>query len=401
MMKKQRLILLSLVAGLCLAVLLFQFGRIYQQKQFGDSPALSARVLRTVRAPQPEYDENALVYTHFTDNAFVDFVVDEEQDTLYILCYDKKASFLGQTYTHRARADHSFTLSAQAGKLFALPGDQEELQPLKWALISADADQAPYKAVSDPFSFAGDSYRLALKTGTDSAPSTFGSFTGTDSAPSTFGSFTDTDSAPSTFGSFTYKKVPDGVAITKCTDLESTRITVPGEIDGQPVISIEEVAFYQLTQVREIDLPDTLKHLGSAAFYRCYALQTVTLPPSLETMGSNPFFRCSSLQEIAVKPDSPFFSAKDGVLYNKDQTALLAYPEGKASPYSLPETVTTLGGDCFGYQPACDKIYMNGQVHTGLNQMYTAFPDRVTFFVKADSPAAQYAAQNQLSYKIY
>ena len=44
---------------------------------------------------------------------------------------------------------------------------------------------------------------------------------------------------------------------------------------------------------------------------------------------------------------NPNYSSKKGVLYNKDKSALICYPEGKAGPFSIPESVTTIEKHAF------------------------------------------------------
>lgn len=54
------------------------------------------------------------------------------------------------------------------------------------------------------------------------------------------------------------------------------------------------------------------------------------------------------LVEIDVDPDSPYLSAEDGVLFNKDKTRLVKYPAArKASSYTVPESVQTINDNAF------------------------------------------------------
>jgi hypothetical protein len=42
-----------------------------------------------------------------------------------------------------------------------------------------------------------------------------------------------------------------------------------------------------------------------------------------------------------------FYSSVDGVLFNKSQTTLIVYPRGKGGAYTIPNSVTSLGGSAF------------------------------------------------------
>ena len=54
----------------------------------------------------------------------------------------------------------------------------------------------------------------------------------------------------------------------------------------------------------------------------------------------NVFYLC---EEYIVSKDNPYYSVEDGVLFNKDKTMLLNYPQGKTDKsYRIPETVKEL-----------------------------------------------------------
>jgi hypothetical protein len=46
---------------------------------------------------------------------------------------------------------------------------------------------------------------------------------------------------------------------------------------------------------------------------------------------------------IDVSVDNPNYSSVDGVLFNKDQTTLMQYPQGKSGAYAIPDSVTRIG----------------------------------------------------------
>ena len=89
-------------------------------------------------------------------------------------------------------------------------------------------------------------------------------------------------------------------------------------------------------------IPLSVHTIGETAFYGCEGLESVTLPATLSAIGDNPFVFCDQLKEIVVSSDHPDFTANDGVLLNKDQTAILFYPNGKSGAYTIPHSVTSL-----------------------------------------------------------
>ena len=70
------------------------------------------------------------------------------------------------------------------------------------------------------------------------------------------------------------------------------------------------------------------------------------IPVSVERLGIGVFSGCTNLEEIIVSADNPVYSSLDGVLYNKDKTELVKWPDKKLS-VTLPESVTSIGDEAF------------------------------------------------------
>lgn len=93
--------------------------------------------------------------------------------------------------------------------------------------------------------------------------------------------------------------------------------------------------------------------MGEGAFSSCQSLETITIPKNVTFIGTSVFDNCDSLKEIDVVADNKNYASKDGILYNKDFTTLLACPAGKSGVVSIPNTVTLIAEFAFFY---CDKI---------------------------------------------
>ncbi|MEE1002701.1 MAG: leucine-rich repeat domain-containing protein, partial [Acutalibacteraceae bacterium] len=129
-----------------------------------------------------------------------------------------------------------------------------------------------------------------------------------------------------TSGDYTYTVSNGKATITKCDTSISGDITIPSELGGSPVTSI-----------------------GSMAFYYCTSLKSVTIGNSVTSIGGMAFSCCTSLTSINVDESNSNYCDIDGVLFNKDKTTILAYPNGKATTYSIPDSVTSIGDDAFYY----------------------------------------------------
>ncbi len=93
--------------------------------------------------------------------------------------------------------------------------------------------------------------------------------------------------------------------------------------------------------------------IGSSAFYGCNRLKSVELPNSVINVRNIAFTGAGSLTDIIVQEGNPKYASKNGVLFNKDFTSLVAYPNGKAGAYKIPETVTTIKNWAFD---SCNKL---------------------------------------------
>ena len=173
-----------------------------------------------------------------------------------------------------------------------------------------------------------------------------------------------------------------------------TYLTIPSYIEGLPVEKIGSQFLYQNTTCINLVFPETLETIESAAFYRCYSLTEIEIPKSVSNIGSGAFFRCASLLNIRVDKDNAHFQDIDGVLYSKDGKVLLAYPEGRVDSFcSIPEGVTTIADDAFGYHSSLRYVYIPDSVVNFPDYNIFLFPDEITIIASDNGAARKYADQ--------
>ena len=128
-----------------------------------------------------------------------------------------------------------------------------------------------------------------------------------------------------TSGSFRYDVLDDGTArIKKYIDNGSKTVDIPSTIDG-----------YKVTEI------------GDDAFYGCTGLTSVTIPNSVTEIGNWAFMDCKGLTKITVDKNNKNYTSVEGVLFNKDKTEILVYPNAKGSSYVIPSSVTEIGYSAF------------------------------------------------------
>ncbi len=158
---------------------------------------------------------------------------------------------------------------------------------------------------------------------------------------------------------------------------------------GQEAIGSQ--AFQNCKALTSIDFGNNLKTINSSAFFNCSEITEIRIPSSVEAIEQNAFAGCSNVERfefetsasitiinkgvvpiakitsltipasiekivdeafinyhglVNVDENNLFYSAQDGVLYNKDKTTLIA-ATGIQGSLVLPETVKIIGAKAF------------------------------------------------------
>ena len=120
-----------------------------------------------------------------------------------------------------------------------------------------------------------------------------------------------------------------------------TSIVIPDS-----VTSISNLAFCGCSSLTSVTIPDSVTSIGSSAFYKCSSLTSVTIPDSVTSIGESAFRYCSSLTNFNVSENNKNYSTDGKILYNKDETTLIAYPSATGK-ITIPGSVTTIGESAF------------------------------------------------------
>ena len=120
-----------------------------------------------------------------------------------------------------------------------------------------------------------------------------------------------------------------------------THIEIP---DGVTAIC----AFQGCSNLQSISLPKGKTEICGQAFGFCKSLKDLTLPSGIKRVDAGAFIGCTGLENIYVEAENAAYADVEGVLYNKDRTVLIRYPEGKTqNSFDIPESVKEIGRDAF------------------------------------------------------
>ncbi len=139
--------------------------------------------------------------------------------------------------------------------------------------------------------------------------------------------------------------IPDSVtsignwAFHYCTSLESVTIS-------ENATSLGDSIFRGCESLKSITIPDSVTSIDECAFDHCTGLTSVTLGNGVTSIGNFAFSGCTSLTAINVDGNNPNYCEIDGVVFNKDKTALVICPAGKTEAV-IPDSVKSIGNTAF------------------------------------------------------
>ena len=179
---------------------------------------------------------------------------------------------------------------------------------------------------------------------------------------------------------------------------------------------------------KKFEIPEGVTKVGDSVFAENEHLEEITIPKSLKDIsvkltaqGGNAFSDTMALKKITVSKKNKYFSSKDGILYSKDGTSVLAVPIdkkgqidiqkgalviesgaisnlNKADAVVLPEGLTTVKSNNF--------LYLKADVHFPESCNYISSrtfsgPDskKVTIYGKKGSEAERIANSKGMEFK--
>jgi hypothetical protein len=86
-------------------------------------------------------------------------------------------------------------------------------------------------------------------------------------------------------------------------------------------------------------IPDTITFLNDYAFNARSGITSITIPASVTQIGQSVFDGTVRLTSFNVDRNNSEYASVDGVLFNKDVTEFVHFPQGKTGSYTIPNTI--------------------------------------------------------------
>ena len=120
------------------------------------------------------------------------------------------------------------------------------------------------------------------------------------------------------------------------------------------VTNIESDAFATCSSLTNITIPNSVMSIEEFAIIDCDNLESITISNSVTNIGDGLCYRCSNLKNIYVDKNNQYYSSENGILFNKDKSKLIKYPDGKINKQCIiPDNVTDIGEYAFA---ACSSL---------------------------------------------
>lgn len=126
-----------------------------------------------------------------------------------------------------------------------------------------------------------------------------------------------------------------------CSNLNSIILT-------DKITNIGEYAFSSCKKLKNINIPDKTERIEKGAFDLCRYLKRIDIPKKTTYIANDAFNNCDRLESINVSNDNEKYASDNGVLFSKDKSVILKYPQGKIDDkYCIPNETKKIGAYTF------------------------------------------------------
>lgn len=146
-------------------------------------------------------------------------------------------------------------------------------------------------------------------------------------------------------------------------DKNITKVEIPATYGKSKVGHIADFAFENCKQLKQVIIPEGIKTIGLDAFSGCNSIASVKIPASVTYVAPRAFYSCDALTKIEVEDGNERYESIDGVLYDKIDKVIVAYPMGLASEcYTVKEGTLTIGSNAFAVASKLETVVLPDSV---------------------------------------
>ena len=98
---------------------------------------------------------------------------------------------------------------------------------------------------------------------------------------------------------FETQPIDGGLEIVKYVG-NAENVVIPREIDGKPVTSLGNAAFFDCKTLVSIEITDSINNLGPRVFVGCEKLQSIDIPEGVTKINMDTFESCRSLKSVKL-----------------------------------------------------------------------------------------------------
>ena len=142
---------------------------------------------------------------------------------------------------------------------------------------------------------------------------------------------------------------------------------------GNGVTTIGLGAFENCAKLSTVTFGTNVSGIDINAFSGCSSLASVSLPKSIVGLATTAFTPCTSLTNIIIDPANSYLLSSNGILYSKDMSYLMQFPEGRGGTFTVPDTVTNIAYTAFNQCSALTAVILSKNVLLMHDTYATAF----------------------------
>lgn len=140
----------------------------------------------------------------------------------------------------------------------------------------------------------------------------------------------------SPYALFNFSEIDGGIQIDSLKDDSIAKLTIPAEINGKRVVSIQAEAFRWCSNLEEVVISEGVLIIGEKAFSNCLKLSNISIPNSVISINEGAFNDCHNLKNITIP---------EGITYIADFTFFDCVA---LESITLPNSIKAIGWAAFG-----------------------------------------------------